>query len=214
MKQLTMTNTSVDARIWDRFAERYSRKSVPDATAYHLKLEKTDSYLTSTDHVLEIGCGTGTTALHHAPKVQQITAIDFSPKMIGIAREKARQAGINNVRFDVCHLDDFATEGKYYDVILAHSVLHLVDDVPSKLIQLKKWLKPNGILIANTQCIGDSAGWLTWVAPLGRTLRLMPKINVFREQQYLSWFENSGFKLEEVWQSDPKASHYTIARAV
>ncbi|MEL7448440.1 MAG: class I SAM-dependent methyltransferase [Pseudomonadota bacterium] len=208
-----MRKPHADAHFWDRIAARYSRKAVADQAAYETKLAKTDSYLKPSDRVLEIGCGTGTTALHHAPRVQHVLGTDISPKMIDIAREKAVAAGAGNVAFEVSSIDDLDNTAAQYDVILAHSILHLLEDVPGTLSRLHRMLKPGGLLISNTQCIGDSAAWLAWVAPLGRGLRLLPRINVFREPEYLQWIDDAGFAIEEVWQPKPKASHYIVARA-
>lgn len=214
MSTLTMNKPHADAKFWDRIAARYSRKDVPDQAAYETKLAKTNALLKPDDRVLEIGCGTGTTALHHAPRVQHILATDISEKMIEIAREKAEAAGIENADFEVSSIDDLDTTPGQYDVILAHSILHLVEDVPRTLRQLRRMLKPCGLLISNTQCIGDSVPWLAWVAPLGRALRVLPRINVFKEKQYFEWIADAGFEMEEVWQPKPKASHYIVARAV
>ncbi|MDJ0748234.1 MAG: class I SAM-dependent methyltransferase [Woeseiaceae bacterium] len=214
MSTLTMNKPHADARFWDRIAARYARKAVPDQAAYETKLEKTDSFLKPDDRVLEIGCGTGTTALHHAPSVAHVLATDISAKMIDIAREKARVGGVDNVRFEVSSIDDLDATPGQYEVILAHSILHLVADVPRTLRQLRGMLKPGGLLISNTQCIGDSAAWLDWVAPLGRALGVLPRVNVFREREFLQWICDSGFDVEEVWQPKPNSSHYIVARAV
>lgn len=212
MRTLTMNTPHADARFWDRIAARYSRKAVPDAAAYETKLAKTNGYLSPDDHVLEIGCGTGTTALHHAPHVRHILATDISQKMIDIARAKAGAAGIDNVQFEVSSVDDLNVARRQYEVILAHSILHLVADVPRTLRQLQRLLKPGGVLISSTQCIGDSAAWLGWVAPLGRALQVLPRVNVFREAEFLQWIGDAGFDIEEVWQPKPKTSHYIVAR--
>jgi ubiquinone/menaquinone biosynthesis C-methylase UbiE len=214
MSTLITSKPHTDARFWDRIAKRYARKAVRDQAAYNTKLEKTDSYLQPDDRVLEIGCGTGTTALHHAPKASHILATDISAKMIDIAREKARVEGVDNVQFDVSSIDDLDITAGQYDVILAHSILHLVADVPRTLRQLHIMLKPDGLLISNTQCIGDSAAWLGWVAPLGRVLGVLPRVNVFREREFLQWIGDSGFDFEEIWQPSPNASHYIVARVV
>ena len=66
------------ARFWDRMADKYSKKPVPDQQVYAKKLAQTDRLLNLSDHVLEIGCGTGSTAIHHASKVERIVAIDYS----------------------------------------------------------------------------------------------------------------------------------------
>ncbi len=214
MSTLVMNKPHADARFWDRIAKRYSRKAVPDQAAYETKLAKTDSYLEHDDRVLEIGCGTGTTALHHAPRAGHILATDISSKMIDIARVKARAGGVDNVRFEVSSIDDLDATAGQYEVILAHSILHLVADVPRTLRQLHRMLKPGGLLISNTQCIGDSAAWLSWVAPLGRMLGVLPRVNVFREREFLQWLGDSGFDVKEIWQPKPKASHYIVARVV
>ena len=214
MSTLTMNKPHTDARFWDRLAARYARKAVSDQAAYETKLAKTNSFLQPEDHVLEIGCGTGTTALHHAPRVAHILATDISANMIDIAREKARLRGVDNVRFGVSSIDDLDATPGQYDVILAHSILHLVADVPRTLRQLHRMLKTDGLLISSTQCIGDSAAWLARVAPLGRALGVLPRVNVFCEQEFLQLIGDAGFDFKEVWQPKPKSSHYIVARAV
>ena len=212
MDTTDVTRSHPDSRFWNFIAPRYARKAVPDQAAYEAKLARTDGHLEPGDRVLEIGCGTGTTALHHAPRVTHILATDISPRMIAIAREKAEEAALRNVAFEVSSIDDLNTTARY-DVILAHSILHLVADVPRTLRQLRRMLKPDGLLISNTQCIGDSAAWLGWIAPLGRSLGVLPRVNVFRESQFMQWITDAGFGIEEVWQPKPKASHYIVARA-
>lgn len=213
MTGINMTSPHPDAGFWNRIAKRYARKPVPDQAAYDTKLAKTDGYLKPGDRVLEVGCGTGTTAIHHAPRVAHILATDISAQMIDIARRKARVAGVGNVEFEVSSIDRLQATPAQFDVILAHSVLHLVADVPGTLRQLRRMLKPKGLLISNTQCIGDSAAWFGYIAPLGRALRVLPRVAVFREPQFMSWMTEAGFEIEECWQPKPKASLYIVARA-
>ncbi|MFK7954708.1 MAG: class I SAM-dependent methyltransferase [Lysobacterales bacterium] len=209
-----MTHANTDARFWDRIARRYAGKAVPDPAAYETKLNKTSGYLKPTDQVLEIGCGSGSTALYHSPQVDRILATDFSTQMIDVAREKARQAGVDNVSFQVSSIEDLACSSMQYDVVMAHNVLHLVANVPQTLHEIHKMLKPGGLMISSTQCIGDSAAWFGWVAPLGKALRLLPRVNVFRETDFFQWIGSASFDIEEVWQAGPKASHYVVAKAV
>ena len=89
-----------EAKFWDKVADRYSRRPISDEATYTRKLEVTRDYLQSHMDVLEIGCGTGTTAIAHAPYVKHILATDLSPRMIEIATEKAKAAGIDTVAFD------------------------------------------------------------------------------------------------------------------
>jgi len=203
---------SPDARFWDRIARRYARKPVPDQQVYERKLATTDGYLAPHHRVLEIGCGTGTTALHHAPRVAHIRATDISPRMIEIARDKARAAGIDNVDFQVASVAELGVEAASMDVILAHNILHLVADVESTLMALQRVLKPGGLLISTTACIGDFLPLFRYVAPLGRVLRVLPRVNVFTEATLQGWFERAGFVVEKRWLPSPKNGVYLVAR--
>jgi SAM-dependent methyltransferase len=86
-----------DARFWNRMARRYARMKVPDEAVLPPQARPDAAYLTPEAQVFEFGCGTGTTALHHAPHAGHIRAVDFAPEMIAIAREKAEAQGITNV---------------------------------------------------------------------------------------------------------------------
>jgi cyclopropane fatty-acyl-phospholipid synthase-like methyltransferase len=59
---------------------------------------------------LDLGCGTGTNAIYMAQQGRQVTGIDFAPRAIARARQKAQQAGLQEkVQFfvaDVTRLKD------------------------------------------------------------------------------------------------------------
>ncbi len=62
--------------------------------------------LLSADHdVLEIGCGTGSTALRLAPYTRRLLATDVSPNMIAIAREKLAAEPVPELSFAVADAD-------------------------------------------------------------------------------------------------------------
>ena len=89
------------AKIWNRFADGYSKSPIKDEKAYQVKLAMTRKYLKPSSEVLEFGCGTGGTALLHAPFVKHYRAIDVSFRMIEIAQEKSRTLESNqNVQFE------------------------------------------------------------------------------------------------------------------
>ena len=75
-----------EASFWDRHAEGYSKRPIADDAAYQKKLKVTREYFQPDMEVLEFGCGTGSTAISHAPFVKHIRATDISSKMIEIAR--------------------------------------------------------------------------------------------------------------------------------
>lgn len=142
---------SAAAGFWDRFADRYSARPIRDVAAYEAFLAEVAARLRPNDRVLEIGCGTGGTAIRLAGRVSDYVATDFSKEMIRIATAKSAPP---NLRFVLAEAGSLP-EGGPFDAICAFNVLHLVDDLPGLLHRLRGGLAPEGLLICKTWCFGD-----------------------------------------------------------
>jgi ubiquinone/menaquinone biosynthesis C-methylase UbiE len=202
------------AKFWDRIAPGYSKRPVPDEAAYRRKLEKTREYLTPEMSVFEFGCGTGTTAIHHAPYVKRIRAIDVSKNMIDIARGKAAAKNIDNVAFEVAGIDDATLRDDEYDVVMAHSILHLVNDIESALAKSYRALKPGGVLVSSTICVGDAivSKVLCTVISLVSVTGLVPYINAFSTQQLVAYVERAGFRVDYQWRPNKRSALFLVAK--
>mgnify|MGYP000132329826 CR=1 FL=1 len=199
-------------KFWDRIAERYSRQPIADEAAYQKKLQVTREVFKPDMTVLEFGCGTGSTALVHAPYVKQIHAIDFSANMIAIARRKASEAGINNVTFEQNSIEALAPE-QAYDAVLGLSVLHLLNDKEAVIQKVWQLLKPGGVFISSTACLGDSAfKYFKYIEPLARRLGLMPRVQVFDREELQQCLIDAGFRLEYQWQPARNKALFLVAR--
>ncbi|MDH3420920.1 MAG: methyltransferase domain-containing protein [Gammaproteobacteria bacterium] len=212
MNDTTQASVYPDARFWDRIAKRYSRKPVADQAVYETKLAKTNGFLKPTDRVLDIGCGTGSTAIHHAPRVAHVLATDISGRMIEIARAKARAAEVHNIDFEVTNVENIDAAPNSYDVILAHSILHLLPALDRELVRLHQMLKPGGLLISSIPCIGDFFPLFRYIGPAGRFLGVLPRVNVFSKADLDRWLSAAGFEIEEEWMPRPKSGVYLVAR--
>lgn len=137
-------------RFWDGVAERYAKSPIKDENSYVYTLERTASYLGADDRVLELGCGTGTTALHLAPGTGAYTATDLSPNMIAVAKRKERDTPSDDLTFRAATLDDI--DDGPYDAVLAFNLLHLLTDPHKSLAQIHALLKPHGMFISKTPC--------------------------------------------------------------
>lgn len=198
------------ARFWDRIAERYARRPVADEGVYQEKLRRTRARLRPEMAVLEVGCGTGTTAIAHAPHVRRLLATDLSPRMIEIARTRAADAratdaeadaadaGLAGLDFRCAALDDLET-GETWDAILALSLLHLVPDRDAALAQMYRMLKPGGLLVTSTACLADAAPWFRFVGPIGRAVGLFPLVRVFGYDALRESLTAAGFRLVDDW---------------
>lgn len=200
-----------NARFWDKRAEKYSQRPVSDQATYEKKLEITRSYLTPDSEVLEIGCGTGSTALAHAPHAKHILATDISPGMISIAQGKAKDAGVANVRFETRAVDDHDISESRYDVIMAHNLLHLLADKEAAIKAAYRGLKPGGVFITSTACIGDMTWAFKIIAPVGHFLRLIPLIRVFTRDQLVQSHIETGFEIDQEWSPSKNAAAFIVA---
>ena len=132
--------------------------------------------------------------------------------MIAIAKEKAQAAGASNVDFEVADIESFAPPAEAFDVILAHSILHLLPDAKNALDTFRRWLKPGGLLISSTPCIGDFLPIFRYIGPIGYKLGLLPRVNVFTQDDLFAWFDASGFDVEDRFQPSPRNGIYVVAR--
>ncbi|WP_282609091.1 class I SAM-dependent methyltransferase [Pelagibius sp. Alg239-R121] len=149
---------------WDKTAERYAKSPVKDMAAYEQTLDRTRAWLLPGDRMLEVGCGTGTTALLLAEKVQEITASDISASMIEIARGKAVDQGVSNVNFRQGTLEGSPLDGGSlgegpYDVVTAYNFLHLLEDPAAAVARVRGLLKPEGLFISKTVCLAGFSFW-------------------------------------------------------
>ena len=199
------------SRFWDRHAERYARRPVADETAYQKKLAVTRDYLRPDMEVLEFGCGTGSTALAHAPHVKHIRAIDISERMLAIARAKADVAGIGNVSFEQAAIDDLAVADAAYDAILGLSILHLVADRDAVIGQVHALLKPGGVFVSSTVCLGETMKFLRIVGPVGKFLGLLPLLRVFTANELVASLTGAGFAIAHRWQPAKGKAVFIVA---
>ncbi|MEQ8396607.1 class I SAM-dependent methyltransferase [Thalassobaculum sp.] len=205
------TATPRSARFWDRIAERYAKKPVADEASYQRKLQITRSYLRPDMDVMEFGCGTGSTALVLAPDVARITAIDISSKMIGIARGKAKSAGVANVTFVRAAMDEFDAPAERFDAVLGMSILHLLEDRDAAIAKVHGLLKPGGVFVTSTACLGDFMRSFKLIGPIGRFLGLLPLVKVFTSVDLENSLTAQGFRIIERWQPGKARGVFIVA---
>lgn len=196
------------ADFWDNAAEKYAKSKISDLDGYHSTLTRTQNYLSKSDSVLEIGCGTGATALLLAPYVSHIVASDISPKMVSIGAKNAQAEGIKNINFVASDIFGEKIEGMTYDAILAHNVLHLLEDVPSSVRRVHELLRPGGIFISKTFAVKDEGlsfkmRMIKLVLPLMQKLGKAPFVNFMKGTQLEEAISENGFDILE-------SGHYPI----
>lgn len=145
---------SKSEKFWDQSASNYDNTEEKFEFIHSRSRENTKRYLKDTDIVLDYGCGTGTTACEISGLVKSVRAIDISTGMIEIAKGKAATGGVVNVDFEQADIFDEEFENGSFDVVLAFNMLHTVPDPESVVQRTVELLKPGGLFISITPCLG------------------------------------------------------------
>ena len=73
---------------------------------------------------LDLGCGTGTNVVYLAEHGWDAVGVDFSPRAIGLARRRARDAHADRARFRVADVTRLPDLGARFDLALDIGCLH------------------------------------------------------------------------------------------
>ncbi|MGV6847073.1 MAG: class I SAM-dependent methyltransferase [Marinibacterium sp.] len=201
-----------DAMFWDGIARRYAARPVGDPAAYEATLDRVRHYLGRHDRVLELGCGTGTTALLLAPAVGEYVASDVSPEMIAIGNEKLATDPSQGLRFEVARARQAGT-GDRFDAVLAFNLLHLLEDLPAALAGIRDRLPEGGLFISKTPCLA-SKKWLLW--PVLKVMQLVgkaPFVRFLNPEGLQDQLRTAGFEILETGDYPAKTgSRLIVAR--
>jgi len=204
------TMSVTPAEFWDRVAPKYSQQPINDTDSYNRKLAATQALMRPDMHVIELGCGTGSTALTHAPHVASITASDVSAAMCTIGRRKAEDAGIDNVSFLQAGVDE-VPEDRVYDMVLALNLIHLLPNREVALGKIHRLLKPGGIFVSSTVCLADRMWFLRPVIPVMQWLGKAPYVSFAHEDTVRQEVTSAGFEVTEQWTHGRANSLFLIA---
>ena len=85
--------------------------------------------------ILDFGCGVGILTTFYATQCseKQFVGVDRSPASIAVAREKARELGLSNVRFECVDVETGNLAGSYDLIVATHSLMQSEQDpgIPS-----------------------------------------------------------------------------------
>ncbi|MBL1404968.1 MAG: class I SAM-dependent methyltransferase [Rhizobiales bacterium] len=181
---------------WDKIARKYAKQPIKDMKNYEATLARTKSYLKPDFTVLEVGAGTGSTALLLAPLVSHITVTDISSQMIEIGREKAKEQNIDNASFMVAEAFE-ATSKVKYDVVMAFNLLHLLEDIPAAVQKAASLTKKGGYFISKSGAVGEMNFAIKFMIKVMQKIGKAPYVSKVTHKELLGAFDNSGFEIIE-----------------
>jgi 2-polyprenyl-3-methyl-5-hydroxy-6-metoxy-1,4-benzoquinol methylase len=106
--------------------------------------------------VADVGCGHGasTILMARAFPASQFVGIDYHADSITTADRRAREAGVDNLRFEVATAKDYG--GRNFDLVCFMDCLHDLGDPLGALVHARHALKPDGKVMLVEPYAGDA----------------------------------------------------------
>ncbi len=132
-------------RLWDRYSAGYDRR-----------IERTERLLfpggrewacgQAAGDVLEVAVGTGRNLPHYGPGVGTLTGVDLSPGMLTIARDRARELGLDaDLRTGNAEALEFGDAA--FDTVVCTISLCNIPDHRAAISEMHRVLRPGGRLV-------------------------------------------------------------------
>lgn len=174
-------------------------------------MRRVQGLLSKDQNVLEIGCGTGTTALRLAPSIRRMHATDVSAEMIAIAREKLAMQPMPQLSFSLADADAPGFGPGEYDAVLAFNLLHLMGDLDHALEVAVSALRPGGLLISKTPCIAELNPLIAKLAlPLMRAIGKAPHVLCFKADRLQSAIARQGMETVAVERHGTRGKDFRV----
>ncbi len=141
---------------WQRTAKSYGSFMKHSWKLYDTICERIRPGLTREMSVLELACGSGQLSFRLAGRVRLWEATDFSENMIVEARKKPRSS---RLLFSVQDATALLYAPDSFDAVVISNALHIMPHPELALAEIRRVLKPGGILYAPTFVHGRGAGF-------------------------------------------------------
>jgi arsenite methyltransferase len=97
--------------------------------------------------VLDLGSGGGIDVILSAKRIGPTGVaygLDMTDEMLALARKNAAEAGVTNVHFLKCVIEQVPLPAESVDVVISNCVINLSVDKPAVLTEMARVLKPGG----------------------------------------------------------------------
>ena len=173
-------------------------------------VENARRYLRASDIVLDYGCATGTIALDIAGQVKEVHGIDLSSKMIETAKNKAAERKIENVDFSQSTIFDERLHRESFDVVLALNILHFFEDTQQVTQRINYLLKPGGVLVSATPCLGEKKSLVNVLLSFLRHIGVFPYIRLLKASELVESIASGNLQIVETVSLNSAEDHYFV----
>lgn len=142
MTQHSTTDSEYTMGYTEEFRQLLERRSASSHASYLLP------HVTPGMKLLDFGCGPGNISVGLADRIApgEFHGIDMEESQVELARAAAKAGGHGNMAFHVGNVYELPFEDNTFDVAHCHAVLMHVPDTPAALAEVRRVLKPGGIV--------------------------------------------------------------------
>lgn len=198
-------------KFWDRLATQFDKQTKRFEDSNSKTLTYTKKYLKASDIVLDYGCATGQVAIDISDNVTEVHGIDISSKMIDLAKAKSSERGIKNVNFTQALIFDEQLQKETFDVVLAFNILHFFEDPGAVIQRINELLKPGGLFISATTCMGEKNSAINALLWLLVKLRLVPYMRHLKNAELDHLISEKNFLVIGI---EDYSTHFVAARKI
>ena len=141
---------------WQRMAKLYAPFMKGSDRLYAAICDRIRAGLKRDMNILELACGSGQLSLRLSTHVQLWEATDFSENMI---REARKRFCSGRLHFSVQDATNLPYVDSSFDAVVIANALHIMPNPERALSEIRRVLKPGGLLYAPTFVHGKGAGF-------------------------------------------------------
>ena len=187
-------------RYMDRFHARQNLQMVQDDLRPDMEM-------------LDLGCGAGATAIAFAPFVKHILAIDFSERLVQIAQEEAKVAGVDSITFEQVAIEDFTAPDECFDAIVGFRVLPYLPDRGAVIAKVRRMLKPGGLFLTSIVSMRtELANWAALLIRISAALGMSPRSETLSPEALEGSLESCGFTIVRRCRPDKAIAEIFVAK--
>jgi 2-polyprenyl-3-methyl-5-hydroxy-6-metoxy-1,4-benzoquinol methylase len=134
---------ATDLAFWERVAGDYDRGAL--AVRVPSILERIRALVPPGASILEVGAGTGAFTIPLAQDARPITAVDYSPAMLGVLRRKLERDSTLKITPVLARWED--ADVQPHDVVLAANALYRTADLQVALTKMVRNARVRGIVL-------------------------------------------------------------------
>ena len=180
----------MNKNVWSFYAPVYEKAMRADRKLYEFMYGRIPQVIEGKE-VLEIATGPGLLARHVAYAAKRMIATDYAEGMI---REAKKGNYPENLTFEVADATALPYPDASFDVVLIANALHVMPDPEAALREIRRVLRPGGILIA-PNFVGHKKGAASRVWSGILRLAGISFAHQWSEEEYLDFLRRNGWQV-------------------